>query len=717
MNHYETIISNLNAIVFSFNKEGIFTSSNGKGLEIIGLKPGQVVGMSVFDVYQNEPLIVENCKKALKGEATRSTVFVGDLAFDTSFTPVIDSNGEIEQVVGISVNVTGYKETEAELNELKQKLEEEKVLMDNLMENIPDTIYFKDKESRFIRVSASMKNKLGAQSMEDIIGKTDFDFQQKENAKKFFEDEKRIIASEIPMVNDLIQVKTKSGEEIWEATTKMPLHDKQNNVVGTFGFTKDVTEIKNSEEKHRAIFESAKDAFIIVNPEGKITEANPSACKTYGYQYQEMIDMPAKNLVHPNHQNEFANTLKSIQTNGDFNGENLDIKKDGTAFESEIYCTSIKYNNQQHILSVIRDISARKKKEEELNLKNIVYNTSVAANSISDTNGVLTSVNKSFLKAWGYNSFDEVIGKPIPAFIKFEEEAVEILNGLTNTGKWQGTYTALKKDGSTFIAMASASILQDINGNLIGYQSSVFDVTEAKEAEEKIKNTQKELERSNKELEQFAYISSHDLQEPLRKIKSYSELLEMRYKDQLDEKAGKYLNVITSGAERMQTLIDDLLTYSRVTTKAKEFEPVDLREIADEVCEILEIRINESKAIISYDKLPVINGDSRQMKQLFQNLISNALKFKSENNPTIEISATEKKDRWQFKLQDNGIGFEMEYAERIFMAFHRLHNRAEYKGSGIGLAICKKIVQRHGGNIWAESEPGKGATFYFTFPK
>jgi len=265
MNHYETIISNINAIVFSISKEGIFTSSNGRALELIGLKPGQVVGMSVFDVYQNEPLILDNSKKALKGEATRSTVFVGDLAFDTSFTPIFDSNGEIEQVVGISVNVTGYKETEAELNELKQKLKEEQVLMENLMENIPDTIYFKDKESRFIRVSASMKNRMGVESMEEIIGKTDFDFQQEEIAKKFFEDEKRIIASEIPLLNNLIQVKTKSGEEIWEATTKMPLYDKQNNVVGTFGFTKDVTEIKNSEEKHRAIFESAKDALIIVN--------------------------------------------------------------------------------------------------------------------------------------------------------------------------------------------------------------------------------------------------------------------------------------------------------------------------------------------------------------------------------------------------------------------------------------------------------------------
>ena len=238
---------------------------------------------------------------------------------------------------------------------------------------------------------------------------------------------------------------------------------------------------------------------------------------------------------------------------------------------------------------------------------------------------------------------------------------------------------------------------------------SFIDITKRKKVEDA-------LIRSNQELEQFAYISSHDLQEPLRKIKSYAELLEFKYKENLDEKATKYLNIITSGTERMQKLIDDLLSYSRVTTKANDFEPVSLNEIVNETKEILEFQIKEHNAIINFNKLPIVKGDPRQLVQVMQNLISNAIKFKGESSPVINISAKEKNNFWLIKVEDNGIGFDSIYAERIFIIFQRLHARNEYAGTGIGLAICKKIVERHGGKIWAKSEPGKGAVFYIKLP-
>ncbi len=179
----------------------------------------------------------------------------------------------------------------------------------------------------------------------------------------------------------------------------------------------------------------------------------------------------------------------------------------------------------------------------------------------------------------------------------------------------------------------------------------------------------------------------------------------------------KYLDTIKSGTERMQVLIDDLLTYSRVTTKSKEFESVHLNSIADEVIDILELPIKENNAQINYGKLPVVSVDFRQMKQLFQNLISNSLKFRNAKDPVVDITAQDEGDHWLIKIEDNGIGFDMQYAEQIFVAFKKLHNRAEYSGSGIGLSICSKIVERHGGKIWAESEPGKGARFFFTLQK
>lgn len=223
-----------------------------------------------------------------------------------------------------------------------------------------------------------------------------------------------------------------------------------------------------------------------------------------------------------------------------------------------------------------------------------------------------------------------------------------------------------------------------------------------------------ELARSNAELQQFAYIASHDLQEPLRMITSYLQLLERRYTDKLDESANDFIEYAVDGATRMKTLINDLLTYSRVETRGKPFEQIDCNEIVEQAIANLKLAIEENHAIVTSDPLPLIMADRTQMTQLFQNLISNAVKFRRAETPRIHISAELQPEKWLFRVQDNGIGIEEQYVDRIFVIFQRLHNRTEYPGTGIGLAICKKIVERHGGKIWVESQLGKGATFCFT---
>ena len=226
-----------------------------------------------------------------------------------------------------------------------------------------------------------------------------------------------------------------------------------------------------------------------------------------------------------------------------------------------------------------------------------------------------------------------------------------------------------------------------------------------------------ELTRSNKELERFAYITSHDLQEPLRMISSYLQLVEKRYKDELDEDAKDFINFAVDGAKRMQILINDLLRYSRVGTKNIEFQPVNCEEILKNTLNNLEVSIEESGAKITHDYLPIIRGDKTQLSQLFQNLIGNSIKFRGESSPEIHIKAEDEGDFWRFSFQDNGIGIDPKYYDRIFQIFQRLHNRDKYPGTGIGLAICKKIIERHGGNIFVESEFGKGTTFIFTLKK
>jgi PAS domain S-box-containing protein len=247
-------------------------------------------------------------------------------------------------------------------------------------------------------------------------------------------------------------------------------------------------------------------------------------------------------------------------------------------------------------------------------------------------------------------------------------------------------------------------------------QQLQWEMTERKEAEQQLKQANAELARSNQELEQFAYVASHDLREPLRKIKSYTDLLAKRYQGQLDEKADKYIAYITDGALRMQTLITDLLTYSRVGREEIALAPTDLNAVLNRTLTDLSTAIQESKALITTDALPTVRANSCQMGQLLQNLIANAIKFSGKQPPQIQIRAVEHDQSWTISVQDNGIGIEPQYADRIFIIFQRLHTRDEYPGTGIGLAICKKIVERHGGEIWVESEPGRGTTFSFTLP-
>jgi len=223
-----------------------------------------------------------------------------------------------------------------------------------------------------------------------------------------------------------------------------------------------------------------------------------------------------------------------------------------------------------------------------------------------------------------------------------------------------------------------------------------------------------ELARSNAELEQFAYVASHDLQEPLRMVASYVQLLEQRYKDKLDSEANEFIEYAVDGALRMQKLIDGLLAYSRVGTRGKEFAPTDTEALLDDVLVNLQVAIEETGAVVTHDPLPTVPADDVQLARVFQNLISNAIKFRSEEPPRVHISAAQDADEWVFSVRDNGIGIDPQHHERIFTLFQRLHTRRQYPGIGVGATIARVIVQRHDGRIWVESEPGKGSTFYFT---
>jgi len=274
----------------------------------------------------------------------------------------------------------------------------------------------------------------------------------------------------------------------------------------------------------------------------------------------------------------------------------------------------------------------------------------------------------------------------------------------------------LRKDGSVIWVKVTSSLPSVTDPSAKWWISVVEDITNRKQAQDALNLTTAELERSNKDLEQFAYIASHDLQEPLRAVAGFMGILKKKYQDKLDDDARKYIDYAVEGAERMQALINGLLAYSRVGTRGGDLKPMSMQTAFYAAINNLQVAIGESKAVITHDELPDITGDAAQMTQLQQNLIANAIKFCGKGLPEIHLMARHEDQHWVFGVRDNGIGIETEYFERIFLIFQRLHTRNQYPGTGIGLALCKKIVERHAGRIWVESAPGCGSTFYFTIP-
>ena len=326
----------------------------------------------------------------------------------------------------------------------------------------------------------------------------------------------------------------------------------------------------------------------------------------------------------------------------------------------------------------------------------------------------IVEVNDRALEAYGY-SREEMLDLPLAALIPPGDLSLyeARLRQIQQKGRIITEAIHQSKNGSTFPVEVSGRIINIEDKQYV--QEIIRDISERKEAEKKLRQTVAELERSNAELERFAYVASHDLQEPLRMISSYTQLLEKRYKDRLDGDAHDFINFAVDGAKRMQQLINDLLAYSRVGTRGKPLEPADCEEAFGAALSNLDVAIKENKAKVVHDPLPTIMADQVQLVQLFQNLISNAIKFHSKKPPRVHVSAKLNEDKWIFVVKDNGIGVEPQYFDRIFLIFQRLH-REEYSGTGTGLAIAKRIVERHGGQIWIESEPGKGSNFYFTLP-
>lgn len=511
-------------------------------------------------------------------------------------------------------NITYRKHAERDHAEMVRELEMKEARLSTLVQTIPDLVWLKSVDGVFFWCNPVFERMVGAKE-KDIIGRTDYDFLDRELADYVRANDQKAMAADRPMVNEEWLTFADDGHRSLFETIKTPMRDPDGQVLGVLGIARDITErhlaeqlqtlmwkeMASKETLLRTLLRSVADAIWLKDVDGVYLFCNPAM--------ESFVGLPEAAIV----------------------------------------------GRRDHDLS---------------------------APEIADF------------------------------FVRIDREVMA-----TETPRTDETWFTVAADGRRVLCEATKTPMRDADGKIIGVLGISHDITERHQAAEKLREAMAELARSNEELAQFAYVASHDLQEPLRMISSYTQLLAKRYKGRLDADADEFIAYAVDGANRMQRLITDLLAYSRVGTRGKKLEPTDFAAALESALINLKVAIEESGAVVTHDPLPTLRADKSQITQLFQNLIANAVKFHGAEPPCVHVSAKlqdpEGKE-WLFSVRDNGIGIEPQYSERIFAVFHRLHTREEYPGTGIGLAICKKTVERHGGRIWVESALGAGTTFHFT---
>ncbi len=464
----------------------------------------------------------------------------------------------------------------------------------------------------------------------------------------------------------------------------------------------------------------------VLDPAGRIVRFNRACEEVTGYSLEEARDWYFGDLfLVPEQAYEIKAVFSELESGSSVHDrEYYWLKKNGGLRLISGSFTAIR-DNEGHVENIICagvDITKRKLAEQKLQESEERYRRLVQF--LPKMIGVHVNkkwvfINPAGVKLLGAKHERDLLGKDVLEIISPEYR--EIARSRVEEIKNEGIPTPEIEE--KFIRLDGGIVDVSVSGIPINYQgeSGIFvfaeDISARKKAEEELRRSHDELERSNAELEQFAYVASHDLQEPLRMISSYMGLIERRYKGRLDPDADDFIGYAVDGAKRMKMLINDLLQYSRVGTHGKMFGPVDCEKLLIEVLEHLQLLIEDNGATITHDRLPTVIGDDVQLTRLFQNLINNALKFRKDEPPSIHISVEPNNGNWLFSFRDNGIGVAPKFADRIFEIFQRLHGSDEYPGTGIGLAICKKVVERHGGRIWVQSEPDHGATFIFTIPR
>ena len=740
---YRTLVSASSEVLYRMSPDwSEMRQLNGGGLLANTERPNRN-WLQEYIYSDDRPKVLATVKEAIRTKGVfefehRVEKADGTLGWTRSrAVPLFDTNGEIVEWFGEARDITQRKRAD-------QAVEEERARLQAVLDIAPAGIFIGDKKGKDIVVNKAFYQIWGieAPSIEGVEDYQEYTAWFADNGRLIEVDDwpasKALKGEESSIIADIERFDGKKGTIILSAA---PLKDVHGNVTGIVPVQQDITELRKAEEglrlandeleqrvkertkelteseaRYRSLFENSIDGVLLTKPDGMVLSANSAACRMFRMTAEELKKEGRAGIVVSD--DRLEHSLQERLRTGR-NQSELTLKRgDGTTFEGEVSSNIFTDADGSTKTSMfIRDITERRRVEEALGESEERYRTLFESidegfciiEKMHTTRGELVdfrylTANPAFAR---YTGLDDVVGRTMREVVPGELQ------------EWYDTYDAVLRNGEPIrferslltngrVLELYASRVEDGTGRRVAV---VFnDITKRKRVEE-------EIRRSNAELQQFAYIASHDLQEPLRMVIGYLTILERRYSDKLDTDAQGYIQFAVDGGKRMRELIDDLLRYSRVETQGKNFDMVDMDGVVLRVIDVLEIPIGESKAEVVIDPLPPIFADEHQMVQVMQNLIGNAIKFRGPESLRIRISATPGSGEWIFSVKDNGIGLKMENAERIFQMFQRLNNRGKIEGTGIGLAIAKKTVERHGGRIWVESEEGKGATFFFTIPK
>ena len=480
--------------------------------------------------------------------------------------------------------------------------------------------------------------------------------------------------------------------------------------------------IRESESRFRAFAEMAPAILWIAEADGSCSFVSKGWCDFTGQHEQTALAFGWLEFVHPEDREQAARILMDAVAKREAFSMDFRLRRGDGEYRWTWNSGRPRFHSGGDFAGFagsLIDIHERKQSAQASALLSAIVDSSEDAIIRKDLNGIIMSWNKGAELLFGYSA-EEAVGRSILMLIPPEraEEEPKILDRMKRGERVEHFETIrVRKDGKQRNISLTISPIKDAGGRVVGASKIARDITERVRQDEELRAANAALNQANADLQQFAYSASHDLQEPLRMVAVFSELLQKRFGGQLGPTGNDYVVQTMEGARRMQTLLHDLRTYTEVSTaEPRTVDPVDAGQVLEKTLLNLDVAIRESGASISSTALPPVRLAAVQLEQLFQNLIANAIRYRSAAPPRIHISATRQGEQWLFSVEDNGIGIEPQYQEQIFGIFKRLHSSSEYPGTGMGLAICQRVVERAGGRIWVESETGRGSTFYFTVP-